>query len=410
MSDRKIDPIQEGFDPDFAENGVAFDFVPGSSPLTIVGIRANGEILLVGSVNSEGTQKFLLAQLRKDGSPDRDFGINGIVTGSFRDKTSLSVVGAHLLQEGKILLIGDRIGGASQLAFARFLADGSPDRNYGDNGVVFPSPYSLDETEPSGTPENMSNTPTSKTAIGPNGEIIMKNGPGFDFNIRVYSRDGQPVSKFRIYPSFGNALGVSTTGFITVVGMDAARYGNIARYDMTGTLDSSFREGGSFRYKVGEGETSLNALLLHDDGSFFIAGHMDPATDGSQTRARGILAAFNRDGTPNQAFNRGEPVISEFPSGQTCRWHAIAETPDHKLVVAGSTGLPGSERSLIARYTMQGELDTSFGDNGNGYRVTAIGSTREQWLSVLVQPDHKPIASGDCTYRGSQATVVRYRE
>ncbi|MDF9879720.1 hypothetical protein OKW12_000888 [Pseudomonas silensiensis] len=61
---------------------------------------------------------------------------------------------------------------------------------------------------------------------------------------------------------------------------------------------------------------------------------------------------------------------------------------------------------MIARYEATGKLDITFGDEG--FLNTRFGKDYEFWKSVVVQPDQKIIASGDCRYFFDRATVARF--
>ena len=81
--------------------------------------------------------------------------------------------------------------------------------------------------------------------------------------------------------------------------------------------------------------------------------------------------------------------------------NAIAIQPDGKVVVAGQAGVSGDDFAL-ARYTVDGRLDPSFGSGGEV--VTNFGVTGESCppctksdelaSSVAVQPDGKIVAVG----------------
>jgi uncharacterized delta-60 repeat protein len=186
----------------------------------------------------------------------------------------------------------------------------------------------------------------------------------------------------------------------------------IARFNADGTPHHDFGDRGYVTFSVFEGDnagTVVNSMVLRDDGSVFVAGWADSdISDQTGSKQKGILAAFNNNGNPNLVFNGGKPVITELPSGQSCRWKDIVSAPNDRLVVVGSTGNLGSESSLIARYITSGEIDSSYGVNG--HRVTDIADGREEWLWASVQPDKKILVSGDCTFKTDPATLVRYQE
>ncbi|PNB71652.1 hypothetical protein C1X64_24035 [Pseudomonas sp. GW456-E7] len=413
MSHNKKDSFEQGFDPAFANRGMFYEFAPGSSPMQILGVRTDGKILLAGSAKGVPTEpmrlQFQLAQLLENGTPDPDFGNKGIVTGRFKDNFHADTSGACLLKDGKTLLIGTHYGQLAQLAFARFLEDGSLDNTFGTGGIYIPPlPSTSKRPKTPASPKSKRNALRLAMAIGLNDEIITAAGN----KVRRYLSNGHEASEFSVQLHNAHAVGVTANGKITVAGINRARKGTIARFNANGTPDLGFGDKGYVVFSIAEGSnaaTLVYSLLLRDDGSLFVTGLMDADIyDATGSKQRGMLAAFNSNGTPNLIFNGGKPVVTQLPSGQACRWRAITAASADRLVVVGSTGLQGSESSLIARYKTNGEPDTSFGDGG--FRVTDIGSGREEWLSVRVQPDHKILASGDGTSKTDPATLVRYRE
>ncbi|MBV4520734.1 hypothetical protein KVG88_11710 [Pseudomonas sp. SWRI74] len=397
MSNNKTVPIRDGLDTAFADDGVAANFEPGSSPLKIVGRRANGKLVFVGSISSGIQQEFLLVQLLENGQLDPDFGAGGIVKGKFRNETGANATGAHLLEDGKILLIGNHLGEPTQRAFARFDMNGAPDPAFGDNGVVIPTPAKVDETSDSQKPSDItlnSNAPRSDTAIGPNGELLVATPT----RIQVYKSDGQFERNIAMSPPvLGPTLGTSVNA-ITVAGHHSG-YGKIARFSLNGNPDPSFGENGRVQFSVNDRPVAVTALLLRDDNSMFVAGGIYMGEAGNL----GMLAAFNTNGQPNLVFNGGKPVVSEHPSKQTFLWSGIAMDGANGLIVTGTIGPEDDECTLIARYKMTGEIDISFGKEG--FLETRIGEGNENAFSLLVQPDGKPIVSID---RESLPAVVRY--
>lgn len=376
MNDSTVD-TNSGLDPSFADKGVADDF-QRSLPFKIVEGRADGKILLVGS---KADPKFQLVQLLKNGTPDLEFGVEGTVTGVFAAGFGAIGISAHLLADEKILLIGGHWVQPTRLvtALARFHRNGTPDISFGVNGIVI-------------TDREISRN--SPTAIGPKGEIIVGGSP----TTLIYHSSGEFKVSFSARFT-AQALAVSGTT-VTLIGMPSANHGAVSRFDMNGTIDSTFGEGGLIRIHLNTPLLALNGLLLREDNSFFVSGYRDEdAITGP--KCRGLLAAFTSTGSPNPGFNGGEPVISKYH--EPCQWSSIGGDPARGLVVTGSTGLQGSESALIARYRNTGELDDSFGNKG--YLETSFDTGIAKAISMLVQADQKPVVSID---RPAKPTIVRY--
>jgi uncharacterized delta-60 repeat protein len=78
---------------------------------------------------------------------------------------------------------------------------------------------------------------------------------------------------------------------------------------------------------------------------------------------------------------------------------------DSRIVVAGSTSSESITRAAVARYTVDGDLDTSF--NTTGIQTTLIGS-RTGARSVALQSDGKIVVSGYAFQSKTNIAVIRY--
>ena len=131
-------------DPDFGTDGVvAFDINNSSDDLLNSSVLQPDGKIIVGGLHRDGSNTnsfdFLLLRFLSNGTLDKDFGEDGkVVTdiqGAFDRGTSL-----HLLPDGKIMLAGTtRLNSQEELAFVRYLPDGSLDPDFGIDGIFFTS-------------------------------------------------------------------------------------------------------------------------------------------------------------------------------------------------------------------------------------------------------------------------------
>lgn len=115
--------------------------------------------------------------------------------------------------------------------------------------------------------------------------------------------------------------------------------------------------------------------------------------------AAGTLdATFNVAGTPPGT------VTTAIPGGQA-RGNAVALQADGKVVVAGRVS--GIAAIVVARYTTDGILDTTFGA-GAGYITLALGVDSGAY-AVAVQSDGKIVVAGyDITLANQELVVARF--
>src|SRR5439155_21189124 len=107
------------------------------------------------------------------------------------------------------------------------------------------------------------------------------------------------------------------------------------------------------------------------------------------------------NGTLDTSFgNRGTVTTSLGPSGFYGNNNNISDVAilgDGKIVVAGtvsSTNYPGGDNFLLARYTANGKLDSTFGSGG--IVATDFGGA-DHGAGLVLQGDGKLVVAGETT-------------
>ena len=250
-------------DADFGKDGDAYASYVGShrDAPRVVTRQPDGKILIVSTAEVTYSFQILLVRLNPDGSYDRTFG-----GGDGKIRTRLDVpeyyheVEANdvaLQPDGKIVVAGES---ASRFMVLRFNADGTPDRGFGERGVVIPDlgAYPVSDGGAAGV------------ALQRDGKIVAagwwdsnpeEHHQDTDVIVMRLDADGTPDE------TFGGGDGIATTnlgatetghdvaidreGRIVVVG-NAVRYGTpetrahlVTRYNSDGSPDASFPATGS---------------------------------------------------------------------------------------------------------------------------------------------------------------------
>ena len=165
-------------------------------------------------------------------------------------------------------------------------------------------------------------------------------------------RQGRPQSRDLAY-----ALAAGRDGKLAVAGV--SRVGGIyqwavARYTAAGTLDRGFGTGGKVLTGFGaQSDAGATSLAIYPEGKIVVAGYayVRPKTDSGFAIARYTVA-----GKLDRTFGRNGKVLTYVGSGA----HAVAIQADGKVVAVG-----GSRSGFaLARYTRLGRLDRSFGRSG----------------------------------------------
>jgi uncharacterized delta-60 repeat protein len=202
--------------------------------------------------------------------------------------------------------------------------------------------------------------------------------------------------------------------------------GSVARYNPNGTLDTNFGIAGQASCVA-----SAAGIALQSNGRIVVAGTITSAllTENSEGGVVAVnqtgfgVVRYNANGSIDTSFNpglgvgTGGGVVTGFgnslPNGAA---FALAIQSNGEIVVAGTAGaglLGGSYFSsssfVLARYTTNGHLDASFGNNGT---VTTTLDAISFISALALQSDGKIVAAGNTGHASSEFidnfAVARY--
>ncbi len=299
-------------------------------------VLPDGRFLVGGEGNAGDYAQHGVIRFMADGTVDDSFGNDGRASVDFG---RLSHIHAMALQaDGKLVVVGESYGGtnSARLAMARLKTDGTLDTTFGTAGLV---QTSYGET-----------TSTHAVVIAPDGSITV-----------------------------GGYVGESING-------DASAC-FVARYRATGTADTSFGSNGVTIVAVGSGHKNYcHSLARQDDGIVVLAGSIVRNRIGDFmmmrfTTSGGLDPSFDGDGIVSTTFPGRAPISSEA--------NAVLLLPDGKLVLGGQA----DGQFALARYFSSGALDPAFGTGG--LMSFAFGrGVDDQIKSLALQPDGKIVAAG----------------
>lgn len=332
-----------GLDTSFGVNGrLAIELGHRNNGYAVL-VQPDGKIVMAGSSGKSGDLNFSLLRFHPDGSLDPSFDGDGSVLTSLSDGDDEALALA-LLDDGRIIAAGYSYNGKDRdFAIICYRQDGSLDRSFGDRGVVL-------------------------TAIGNGNEEI-------------------------------TAVVVGESNTITVAGSTEGTVGRIvavARYFINGELDRSFGEHGISLIGVGE-DASAEGVLQRSDGSLVVSG-----STLQQQKSSFLLVGLDRYGTLDPGFgHNGVTVAPEHfdPS----EGYGLAFDDKGRIYVAGAVGSPDNRDSALFRFTPQGELDTSFGEQGAV--ITGMSSEDDVLYSVSVSK-HEVAAGGFTTDAGTRQMLL----
>jgi len=173
------------------------------------------------------------------------------------------------------------------------------------------------------------------------------------------------------------------SAFNSATGSDIA----LARYNPDGSLDSAFGSGGKVITDFPSSGDIVDdvafGLILQPDGRIIITGVTEPRSSDSDF----ALVRYNTDGSLDTSFGSGGKVTTDFSGGEDSA-QAIVRQPNGRIAVAG---IADGINFGLARYNIDGSLDTSFGSGGKA--TTSLGPL-SQAFDLVLQSDGKLIAGG----------------
>jgi uncharacterized delta-60 repeat protein len=384
---------------------------PASQTAHLVG-RSAGLLLLFSTLHPETTN----AQA-SPGALDPTFAGTGMSRVSFGGDSDWCAAGV-VQADGKLLLAGGGdFGESSEFELIRLGTNNILDNSFGIGGVVL-TPF-FDEPPPS-------YTRAGAVAIQADNKIVAAGTASYatvsysysDFAVARYNLDGSLDSTFgtggRVLTDLGgdasiNALVIQRDGKLVVAGSAGTNFA-LARYQTNGVLDSTFGSGGTVITDAGGGVGGLGTtygaagLLLQPDGKLIAVG------TGVNGGAFAVLR-YTTNGVLDASFGGGGVVYTAIP-GALYSYAACAAyersffimNPD-KFVVAGNAHNNGGlSVSVVVRYNMDGTLDSTFGTGGIVTNVFAPGANSASATAVLdvgvLGTGHKITVAGYGSFSG----------
>ena len=212
-----------------------------------------------------------------------------------------------------------------------------------------------------------------------------------------FSGDGVVRTNFTRRDDFASAVALQSDGKIVVAGGVGVAFGppercrfGFARYNVDGTLDSTFGSDGKVTVRFSRHCDIADGVALQLDGKIVAAGVS--AFDGRNPRF--ALVRLNQDGTLDTSFGGDGKVRTDFSQRHRDVAYAVSVLASGRIVAAGGTGVfeGKNSRFAIARYMPDGSRDTSFG--GDGRVRTNFSRKDDSGNALAVQANGKMVVAG----------------
>ena len=391
------------------DNGSDGDY--GGDEIYAVSLQSDGKIIVAGGAGTSSWYlQRIVARYNTDGSLDTSFGSGGSVLHG--DEGTGNVFLASVVQpDDKIVAVGRY---KDKFTVSRYLIDGSLDSDFGVGGIV--NTDVVEHNEDNAFAVTLQSD--GKIIVGGNTYDNSQVPHSMNFALVRYNYDGSLDTSFgtngKVVTDFYgqqdgiHALAVQPDGRILAAGFNfqgnERRNFAIARYTYNGSLDTSFGTGGKVATDLisdgwdtpQSGEEEIHSIFVLNDGKILVGGSTN---SGGQQLA---LAKYHVDGSLDSSFGNNGIVKTEALTKT-----AIALQDDGKIVATGFTSKPGLGNGFgVARFNSDGSLDTGFGDNGE--TGTSIGDREDHIYTLAIQPDGKIIVAGGATNMGKRGAVTSF--
>ena len=308
----------------------------GSFNARDMALQTDGKTVVAGTYTDSGGNSYgAIVRLLFDGQRDPAFNGGVPVLAFVPSGFDTEIHAMALASDGKIVVVGQSTVGnilfpEPEMLVMRFNSDGTIDNSFSDDGRVL---FDLGD--------GFSTTAGFDVAIQPDGMIVVVGTaykiPDWDFVVIRLSANGsldrrlvEPLSGIVLNPGFASD-GVAHVGF---GGNDEAR-----------------------------------AAKLDSAGNIYVAGNVNFATDQlfvglmKMSSLGGLVSSFDNDGKANFGVPGRSITLMEDLLLQ-----------GDKMVIVGHARSPSGQFDFfVARFTATGVLDTTFGENNQGFTVTDLG-------------------------------------
>ncbi|HKJ64545.1 MAG TPA: CFI-box-CTERM domain-containing protein [Desulfopila sp.] len=204
----------------------------------------------------------------------------------------------------------------------------------------------------------------------------------------------------------GYAAVVQTDGKILVAGTseeDPTVKVAVIRLNEDGTLDTTFQNDGKATFMLGSGDAGANDVALKADGSILTVGFLEPDVDENKQIA---LMQITPTGLEDLSFGPGGTGIVTLVDGENSgEAFDVAIDGQGRILVAGQLWSEDRSWAVVARYSGDGLIDSSFGVDG--YR--RIETESDSAASFVGVQSSGKIIVGGTSQQDSLKTAVLYR-
>ena len=381
-------------DVTYGNNGQVFMPSSTQNRLYDSAIQSDGKIIVVGDSdgNNEGSS-FLISRYMPNGNIDTSFGSNGNVEILVGQRCHANSI--ELQNDGKIVVSGSTLtlqGNTlyTDIMVIRLNTNGNLDPTFDEDGI---------------NTINLNNSQTINAAIiQESGKIILAgrfsnlSNPNFDtFGLVRFNEDGSTDTTFGVNGfvhtqgfNRGEILDLKNTeaGDIIAIGnIPITNLFAIVKYNSEGILINSFGSNGNgiITGSYGEINNFRNCTIFNNN--IYIVGAVN-----NGTKYNSLITKYDINGTIANDFGQDGKILKDFGTDISSFANDVEVDNNGNLIIGYGVGMTNNYDMALQSYSINGELNTSFGTNG--YFTTSFSSGQDYLRSVSIQDDNKIIIVG----------------
>ena len=223
-----------------------------------------------------------------------------------------------------------------------------------------------------------------------------------------FSGDGKVTTSFSAGDDVGSGIAVQFDDKIVVVGTSDNGSGvsefAVARFNVNGSLDTSFSGDGMVTTSFSAGDDVGSGIALQSDGKIVVVGTSDNGSGTSEF----AVARFNVNGSLDTSFSGDGRVTASFRAGNDVGSGIVVQS-DGKIIVVGTSDDLNTTLFAVAGFNIDGSPDNSFGSNGRVLTKSSLNG-EDMGSGIALQSDDKivVVGSADDLSGALEFVVARY--
>jgi uncharacterized delta-60 repeat protein len=292
-------------------------------------------------------------RLLSAGDLDLTFGTGGTTTVGYSGPADDSARAVVVLPDGKLLVAGESTAADSVPTFSRYLVSGQLDTTFGTGGHVRRS--------------GVNTGAVLKLVLNTDGTFLALSGTNAAAGLAPVTRYTAQGAVDPTWVGPGTSITTRSLDLVGLGGGGSLLLttNTLAKLTPNGTLDTTFG-GGTGKVVFGQEANFIRfnpaAVAVQSDGKIVVAGERQGLTSGAREPA---VRRFNVDGTLDTTFASAGQQLFLLPAGATApALRAITiQASDQKIILAGTNGTD----AMAIRLPANGGADQAFGLNGVRY-------------------------------------------